>query len=142
MGTYAKRPSGDAVTSCPVVPPSGTLASTLPAAGSTIARLLSPFCATSNSPCCAYAPAEPNVIAKTPIHARIPMAETSASRNEYTALCFSPASSTTLESPHYEPQQIAGWTKTLRAPSSRLCSGAKAGNHEPQQTVHSTNPPF
>src|ERR1700733_1301285 len=53
MGTKASRPSGDPATSWPVMPFSATFAITAPAPGSTIARLRSPFCATSKRPVCA-----------------------------------------------------------------------------------------
>src|SRR5271156_5779684 len=43
MGTYAVRPSGEVATSCPVMPPSGTVASCLAAAGSMMLRSRSPW---------------------------------------------------------------------------------------------------
>src|ERR1700722_4035808 len=69
MGTNASRPSGDPATSWPVMPFSATFAITFPAAGSTIARLRSPFCATSRRPVCAPAgAAASDTTATTPIH--------------------------------------------------------------------------
>src|SRR5258708_3680932 len=43
MGTYAVRPSGEVATSCPVMPPSGTVANCLAAAGSIMLRSRSPW---------------------------------------------------------------------------------------------------
>src|SRR5580704_13506560 len=43
MGTYAVRPSGEVATSCPVMPPSGTVASCVAVAGSMMLRSRSPW---------------------------------------------------------------------------------------------------
>src|SRR5437879_993598 len=50
MGTNAVRPSGEAMTSCPVMPLSSTTATWRPAAGSMIPRVWSPLLATSRTP--------------------------------------------------------------------------------------------
>src|SRR6185437_7629088 len=57
MGTKASLPSAEAITSWPVMPPSGTDTSTLPLAGSMMARLCPPFSATRSLGCCAVAKA-------------------------------------------------------------------------------------